>query len=206
MYEAEDRYWWFVSRRRLALRMLPPEREGERWLDLGCGTGAGLAAFSGRAEVTGLDFSPEALGLARERGDFRLVQGDAQSLPFADGAFDAVVTLDMMEHVPDDAAVAREVFRCLAPGGRLLVNVPAFPWLWGPHDVALMHHRRYRRDDLRRVLEGAGFTVERISYSMFALFPLVAAQRLGARLGPGRPVVTMPRVPDAVNRALIGAA
>ena len=206
MYEAEDAYWWFVSRRRLARRLLARiARPAGPLLDLGCGTGAATAFFGAafpEHPVLGADFSPEALRFAAGRGLDRLARADAEALPYASGSFAAVVCLDLLEHVRDDRAAAAEAFRCLAPGGAFVVNVPAFRWLWGAHDVALMHHRRYSRREVRALLEGAGFRVERLSYTMFLLFPFVLAQRAGSRL-VRRPGAKLPRVPTWFNRVLV---
>ncbi len=210
MYEAEDAYWWFVSRRRLARRWLAGRvAPGATLLDLGCGTGAGLRDFAPLTEppglIVGLDYSAQALSFARGRGFARLVNGDAQALPFRDGAFGGAVALDVLEHVRDHEAAAREIFRVLAPGAGLVVNVPAFRWLWSGHDAALMHHRRYSRRELVALLEGAGFEVVRASYTMFLLFPFVVVQRLASRALGKRGGAAVPRVGAGVNRLLLAA-
>lgn len=187
-----------------------PSAERERrapgpLLDLGCGTGAATQYFVQThpdRDVIGADFSPEALRFARGRGLDRLVMADAEALPFPDARFGAAVCLDLLEHVRDDHKAAREVFRCLEPGGIFILNVPAYRWLWGSHDVALMHYRRYSGREVRALLEGAGFQVERLSYSIFLLFPLVLAQRLVAKVRRSEGV-KMPRVSDRMNARLI---
>ncbi|MER3495551.1 MAG: methylase [Armatimonadota bacterium] len=202
MFEAEDKYWWFVSRRRLALRLLQNyEFPDGPILDLGCGTGAAMIELEKVAPTTGLDMSDEALRLAQTRGLTRLVRGDAQALPWPRDSFAAVVTLDTLEHVPDDGLAMREIARVLRPGGLLIMNVPAFPFLWGPHDRALMHQRRYHRSEVVERLRAAGLEVARATYSVFLLFPLIAAQRLLNKGGSGR--VTLPKVSDRRNSQLI---
>ena len=208
MYEAEDAYWWFVSRRRLAHRWLASSGRVEGpLLDLGCGTGAGLRDFADlttpAGEVVGLDYSAEALAFARGRGFCTLVNGDAQALPFRDASFGGAVTLDMLEHVRDHERAARELFRVLKPDASLVVNVPAYRWLWSGHDAALMHHRRYSRGELVNLLEGAGFEIVRASYTMFLLFPVVVAQRLVSRTLGLRGGAAVPHVSPGVNRALL---
>lgn len=208
MHALEDWYWWFVARRRAAAVFLqeyaPPDRP-LRVLDAGCGTGGMLdllTALPG-VEPVGLDVADEALVFTRQRGRRRLVGATLTQLPFRDDAFGAVTALDVLEHVADDHQAARELSRVLRPGGVLVASVPAYPFLWGPHDQALHHHRRYRREPFVRLLESAGLTVEKQTYLLSALFPLAVAQRMAARLrrsaGAG-----LPRVPGLVNRALIG--
>lgn len=203
MRAAEDTYWWFVARRRLALMLVRQAApDARRLLDVGCGTGAVLSELRSLGETVGVDFSPLALRFAHERGLEPLVLGDAQNLPFTEGSFDVVVSLDTVEHVPDDMAAVAGVFRSLRPGGVFVMNVPAFEWLWGPHDVALMHCRRYTRGQVKRLLEAAGFKVERLSYSVFFLFPVVVLMRLVERFRRGPAQVRLPQVPAGLNAFL----
>ena len=101
---------------------------GERWLDVGCGTGelALLAAATG-ADVTGADLSPELVETAKRQADERGVDvtfevGDAESLPFPDQSFDIVTSSVGAIFAPDHVAVATELGRICAPGGRLALS------------------------------------------------------------------------------------
>ena len=204
MYEREDHYWWFIARRQLALQLMAahPAPEGIT-LDVGCGTGAMLAELTRRGPAMGVDVSPEALKLCGRRGLTNALEGDAQALPLADDSVARVVTLDTLEHVPDDLAAAAEIFRVLKPGGVLIINVPAFRWLWGPHDVALHHHRRYKRCELVARLHEAGFSVERSSYSVFFLFGFVMLVRFVDRFRKSEAKVRLPEVGPTLNKLLI---
>lgn len=207
MFSLEDHYWWFVARRSLALGLLrrfgPPPGEGSV-LDLGCGTGAVLRELDRDWPAVGFDFSSEALRFCRSRGLPRLVRGDAQTLPFRDESFGAVVGLDLYEHLEFDETALRETWRVLRPGGALVLSVPAFPWLWGPHDVALMHFRRYRRAEVAARLRSAGFEVSLCTYSVFLLFPVVAAIRFFEKRRRGPAEASLPPLPPWANRGLIG--
>ncbi len=204
MRAAEDAYWWFVARRRLALALISRHAPAaKRLLDVGCGTGAVLADLEGLGDAFGVDFSPLALGFAAERGLGGLVLGDAQRLPFRPTTFDVVVSLDTVEHVQDDVSTVAGVFGSLRPGGVFVMNVPAFAWLWGPHDVALMHCRRYTRGQVKDLLQDAGFEVETLSYSVFFLFPIVVLMRLVERFRTGPAQVRLPTVRPWGNRLLV---
>lgn len=204
MRDLEDHYWWFVARRRLALSLLrDPQNPNQIILDVGCGTGALLARLQDQTEAHGLDYFPLALEFSAQRGLKNLVQGNAEAIPLQTGTYDAVVSLDTLEHVPDDVAAAAEIFRVLKPGGKFVMNVPAFTWLWGPHDVALMHQRRYTRRQVRDLLENAGFQVEKLSYSVFFLFPVVIVRRLLERTQKGPAQVKLPVVSPTFNRLLL---
>ena len=101
---------------------------GDRVLDVACGTGVLTREAAGRigptGTVTGLDLSPEMLAVAaRLSPGLRWQQGSAESLPFPDGSFDAVVSQFGLMFFPDQVAALREMMRVLAPGGRLAVAV-----------------------------------------------------------------------------------
>jgi SAM-dependent methyltransferase len=110
------------------------------------------------------------------------VRASATRLPFGDGAFDVVVALDVLEHIPDHEAAAREIARVLAPGGFVIVTVPAYRSLWSRHDVALMHQRRYRSGEVKRLLGAPGLRVARLTYTVSLFLPIVWAIRTSQRL------------------------
>ncbi|MCU0317112.1 MAG: methyltransferase domain-containing protein [Fimbriimonadaceae bacterium] len=204
MRELEDHYWWFVARRQVTLDLIRDHaKPGDRILDVGSGTGALLQELQAQYQAAGVDFSPLALGYSRSRGLTNLSLGNAEELPFASDSFDLVVSLDTIEHVPQDQKAVAEIFRVLAPGGTFVMNVPAFKWLWGPHDIALMHYRRYTKGQVRSLLRQAGFRVDKASYFVFTLFPIVVARRIVEKFDRGPAVVRMPVVSDMRNRALI---
>lgn len=186
----EDEHFWFGATRRVIFevleRALGSRLKTSHLLDLGCGTGYTLAHLPRGIRATGVDFSGAALAYARERlgpeSTIDLVRGSAYALPFANGAFDALLALDVLEHLDRDFDAALEMRRVLAPGGVALVTVPAFAELWSAHDEALDHKRRYRLSEIESVLRRAGFTIEHGTYYNFFLFPLVAAARLTARI------------------------
>lgn len=179
MYRLEDEHWWFVARRRLLARAVdrfpPPQPTGRppRFLDVGCGTGGTLDWLRPYGQAIGLDMEPLALEFCRQRGYNDLVLASATSLPFADSSIEAVVALDVLEHIADHTTAAREIARILTPGGMLYVTVPAYRSLWSSHDVALMHVRRYLAPEVKELLTGAGLEMVHLTYVMTTYFPLV---------------------------------
>ena len=213
MYRLEDSYWWFVARHRLTEALLTSyfgapkgDSSGLTLLDIGCGTGAMSARLTKWGRVVSADFSPLALDFSKRRGVKRLVAADAMNLPFAENSFDALVAMDILEHLPDDLAAMREFYRVLKPGGKVIATVPAYPALWSEHDIALMHHRRYRRQEYGDRFSSVGFSLDKLSHTMTLLYPLVALQRKINSRKPtsDSPQAAMPMFPAPLNSALTG--
>lgn len=184
-YELEGRHWWFVGRRAIFVELLRKRLHGRtdvRALDFGCGTGTFLEQLDAFGTANGVDGDIDAVRFCHERGRAHVRHVPAgEALPFADGTFDLVTSLDVLEHIDDDVAAVRELHRILRRDGVLLVAVPAFAFLWGDQDEISHHRRRYTAGTLRGVLERGGFTVEHVSYFNTVLFPVIAAVRLARR-------------------------
>lgn len=215
MFAAEEGHWWYRGLHDQARRAVGLCREGAkgplRVLDAGCGTGKVLETLEhdGGVDLFGLDISATALGLARRRGPFALTRASAAALPFADAAFDAVLSLDVLANLPPHLlpTALADCRRVLVPGGRLVCNLVAFQALYGEHDRAVGVVRRYTRGQVARLLAGAGFVTERLTYANTLLFPPAALVRLWRkRPRPGRaPRSDLARPPAAVNAILAGA-
>lgn len=207
IFAIEERYWWSAGTRAIFHEWLRQAvGGGPLVLDLGCGSGIFAKELAPLGAVHGLDVSAEAIALGRSRGLRNLCLGSAERLPYASGRFDVVTALDVIEHA-DDRLVLAEAVRVLKPGGLALIHVPAFPFLWGPHDVAAHHRRRYRRRALCQVVEESGLRIERLSYLNFLVFPAAIAVRVGKRmlalagLG-GAPGPEIYELPGGLNAAL----
>ena len=194
-YDIEESHWWFKARRRLVRRFA--EQIHAEWgrplriLDMACATAMSFRFLSDLGSIRGLDISTETIHFAKQRGVDRIVRGDAQKIPFGEGSFDLVLALDAFEHFPDDVGSMGEVQRVLAPGGALILTVPAFMSLWSPHDDAFHHLRRYTRGELRRRVSGQGLRIERLSYySMFLFPPLFLFRKLRSWLARGKPATS----------------
>ena len=179
----EDRHFWFTARWRviaaLARQAMRDAPANSRVLEIGCGNGGLLATLQSAcptARVIGTDLYLDALRHARGRSSAALVQCDVRRPPF-DVPFHLIGMFDVLEHLPDDVSVLRDVRRMLAPGRALLLTVPAHMWLWSYFDVASNHQRRYSPRALRQALVAAGFTVEYLSQFMAPLVPIMWASR-----------------------------
>jgi SAM-dependent methyltransferase len=209
MFGAEERHWWYLGLhdqvRQAFARCRGLVSGPGRVLDAGCGTGK-ILELLGDVRPVGLDLSATALSLARRRGPFPLVRASAVTLPFAAASFDVAVSLDVLANVPPDAVgpAFDELFRVLAPGGALILNLVAFQGLYSQHDRAVGVVRRYRAGEVRRLLVRAGFTLDILSYSNTILFPAAALVRLARkRRRAGQvPVSDLAPLPGPVNAAL----
>jgi len=183
-HQAEDRHWWYRGRRTVIERVvealgLPADA---RILDAGCGSGRNMVELARHGSVTGVELSEASMALARERGCGDVVAGSVLEMPFADDSFELAVSLDVIEHLDDDHAALRELRRVVAPGGALLVTVPAYQWLWSGHDVINHHRRRYTRRSMKRAAEAAGWQQVRTTYFNSLLLPVAILLRILDRI------------------------
>jgi SAM-dependent methyltransferase len=146
-------------------------------LDVGCGTGANLGMLSAYGQAEGVDVSDDALAFCQKKG-LKAQKGLAESLPFADETFDLTSALDVVEHLDDDIAGLREMYRVTKHGGYSLIFVPAFMWLWGVQDDISNHRIRYTKLQIVERLENAGFKIERATYANWTFFTPILAGRL----------------------------
>ncbi len=185
MNRVEDSHWWFAGRRMILesflrdiVRKIGAPKAETRILDVGCGTGANLEMLAQFGEAEGVDVADEALEFCRAKG-LKTHKGLAEKLPFADESFDLTTALDVIEHLDDDLAGLKEMRRVLKPGGRALIFVPAFMWLWGVQDDVSNHRIRYTKKQIVGRMEKAGFEIERATYANWTFFaPILAGRTL----------------------------
>lgn len=179
-HQAEDRHWWYRGRRTVLERVIAQLRlpARARILDAGCGSGRNMVDLARHGTVTGIELSDTSVALARERDCGEVIAGSVLEMPFAADSFDLAASLDVIEHLADDLAALRELRRVVAPGGALLVTVPAYQWLWSGHDEINHHHRRYTRSSLLQVAREAGWEPVRTTYFNSLLLPAAIALRL----------------------------
>jgi SAM-dependent methyltransferase len=179
-HRAEDRHWWYRGRRSVLEGVIDNMRlpARARILDAGCGSGRNMVELARHGTVTGVELSAISVELARERSIGEVIEGSVLTMPFESASFDLAVSLDVIEHLQDDLAALRELRRVVAPGGALLITVPAYQWLWSGHDVINHHHRRYTRRSLQQVAEQAGWETVRTTYFNSLLLPVAIVLRI----------------------------
>lgn len=209
----EDNYWWYTGLRKLTSCLLQRYTKltaGSKVLDIGCGTGGNLECLAQRfhgAELYGIDLHPSAISMTRMRGSKQVFLASANELPFTEENFDAAMSLDVFyTQEVDDRKALSETNRILKMGGVLIINLPAFEFLRGEHDLAVHTRHRYTAGELREKLLSAGFTVRRLSYWNSTLFPIVyAARKLRFRNQiPEVPRSDLKPLPKFMNEVLKG--
>lgn len=155
----------------LVSRLLNRLPQAESFVEVGCGQGALAARLARRYRYVGYEPDSTAFAVARARLA-PLNRGTVVNAPLPEeptASFDLLGAFEVLEHMKDDATTLRTWFRWLAPGGHVILSVPGHPKRFGPADEAAGHFRRYRRTDLQRVLQQAGF--EEVSVLAYG-FPL----------------------------------
>jgi 2-polyprenyl-3-methyl-5-hydroxy-6-metoxy-1,4-benzoquinol methylase len=182
------RHPWWQARATLTLDLLrdialePPARI----LDVGCGWGVTLDALERRGyRVIGMDVSRRALQQLDRPGRMLIEADLTRSIEDGVPTHDAVLALDVIEHLDDDGAAVRRLGTLTKPGGIVVVSVPALPDLFGEFDGVQGHRRRYLPQRLRAAFAGSGLVVERIFWWGRWLVPALERQRSGCKARPG---------------------
>jgi SAM-dependent methyltransferase len=204
--------WWFAATHAnllLLYRQLSgPGAARKALFDAGCGTGgllARLAADYPDRTVIGLDADAIACARAAVKSARPVCAGSVNALPFADGAFGAIFSADVLCHRDvDERAALAQFHRCLSDGGLLVLNLPAYKWMLSRHDAAVSNVRRYTRPGVARLLRTAGFRLVFASYWNIVLFPIMVLTR--KLLPRGKSAVSDVRLYPAPVEALCRAA
>jgi SAM-dependent methyltransferase len=186
--ESDTRHWWFRSKGGFvaaAIRHHVPEDRRDGYLvDVGAGAG-GVTVLLGwpHRRLVAVDGSESLAGSAHRRHSVLAAVGLGERLPVREGSVALVTLLDVIEHLRRQDQTLREAWRVLAPGGHLVVTVPAHGWLWSGADELLGHVRRYTRPLLRSQLAEAGFRPLYMSHVFSWLVVPVLLQRRLATTG-----------------------
>jgi SAM-dependent methyltransferase len=209
LYEMEQRHWWFTAKHTIVASLLrrflgrSSEDARQRVADLGCGCGMILQKLSSTYDVIGADGSDQAVAFCAQRGVKAVIGRFPDDIPLERNTYDAVLLLDVLEHLDDDLASAKTAASLLKPGGILVCTVPAYQWLWTKRDEHHQHKRRYSKRQFRRLFEMPGLKLELLSYMNTALLPLAVVERLMRKIFPIGAGQTDLRVPVApINAAM----
>jgi len=183
MAETEDQHWWYVARRSIIGTVLEGLNlpQGARILEVGSGTSGNLDLLARFGRVSAIEMDDTARQISAEKtgGRFDIRAGVCPAdIPFSDEKFDLICMFDVLEHIDESSQTLAVLRERLAPGGRILVTVPAYQWMWSVHDEFVHHKRRYTAGKLIGEAAPAGLAAERITHFNMFLVPLAAAMRL----------------------------
>lgn len=203
--------WWFRALHielisRIDRARLPPNA---RILDAGCGTGGllkRLRATHPTLAIEGIELDAEAAEAARRKSGVSVTVGSVARMPYPSASFAAIVSADVLCHEGvDEVGALLEFHRCLASGGVLLLNLPAYEWLSSAHDRRVHNVRRYSARRAEALVCAAGFTRVRIERWNSFLFPLMLAHRLASATSAPSDVRKFPEWQDRILFAATAA-
>ena len=213
----DSTHWWYRARRDILADYLTRYADlpaQARILEIGCGTGHNLPMLARFGAVDAIEIDEAARGVAADRLGKPVGAAPLPMLPGVErGCYDLIAVLDVVEHIGDDVGALRGMAECLAPGGKILITVPAHQWMWSAHDVVNHHHRRYSKASLDRAITAAGLRHNGLRYFNSLLFPVAVAARVAGRLTgkddsddspPAKPVNAALQKVFGLERHLVG--
>jgi SAM-dependent methyltransferase len=213
----DSTHWWYRARREVLASYIKREaglRAQARILEIGCGTGHNLPMLAAFGSVEAIEIDPAARAIAAERLGKAVGEAPLPELTGVPaGTYDLIAVLDVVEHIADDVGALRGMAERLAPGGRILVTVPAHQWMWSAHDVVNHHQRRYSKASLDAAIRAAGLTHNGLRWFNSLLFPAAVASRIAGKLTgkddsddspPARPLNAAFEAVFRLERHLIG--
>lgn len=179
--ELSHSHFWMKGRRNTIKYLIKSLKVplNAKIIDIGCESGQLLKELKniGYQNLTGIDIWEEALIAAKSNGIPNVYLMNATELAFDDGTFDILIASDVLEHIEDDKKALKEWYRVLKIGGKAIIFVPAFQFLWSNHDIDMYHFRRYTKFTLKKKCKDVGFNIISSSYWNFLLFFPVALVR-----------------------------
>jgi SAM-dependent methyltransferase len=183
---SQQKHWWFTGRRSIIRRLISthiPDVERPAILEAGCGYGGNLPMLQEFGDVSAFEYDDDARNYAASNLNIDVAPGVLpDNVDLGSEPFDLIAMLDVLEHIEQDKASLETLKGLLKPEGKLLITVPAFPWLWSKHDELHHHVRRYSRDNLSQTIADAGLELERIGYFNSLLFPLALIERILSKI------------------------
>jgi SAM-dependent methyltransferase len=182
----DSTHWWYRARRDILAAYIARAARlprDARILEIGCGTGHNLPMLSGYGSVDAIEIDAAARAIAAERLGRAVGEAPLPELTGVPaGTYDLIAVLDVVEHIADDVGALRGMAERLAPGGKILVTVPAHSWMWSAHDVVNHHQRRYSRASLDAAIRAAGLRHDGLRWFNSLLFPVAVAVRMVGKL------------------------
>jgi SAM-dependent methyltransferase len=205
MAELDERHWWYRARREvleaLIRRLVKPPAHAQI-LEIGCGTGHNLPMLGRFGQVDALELDDASRAVAERRLGREIMRAPLPELAgVPERHYDLIGAFDVIEHIDDDEAAIASIASRLKPGGKLVMTVPAHPWMWSAHDVVNHHKRRYSKRSLKGLIDRSPLRLDAVGYLNSLLFPAAVAERVASKLrGKDEGDLELPSAP--LNKAL----
>lgn len=181
-YHLERKHWWFLVRRKILaerIRHLLKRPHQIQSLNVGAATGTTSDMLMEFGDVMSIEFDEACCKFTSSFLQTPIQQGSILSLPFEANQFDLVTAFDVVEHVDDHQKAVEELWRVCKPGGSIAITVPAYQFLWSPHDEINHHFRRYTFPELKRLFDKLpGKFIYKTYYNSFLFLPIAAFRLL----------------------------
>ncbi len=202
----ESAYWWHVAKQRLATSLISRYvHPAAKIVEGGIGAGGNLMYWRSQGyEVHGLDIMPESIVHAKQRGLPNVFEHDLHNpWPVSKNSAEAVVLLDVLEHLRDPVIALQHAADTLTGDGKIIFTVPAHPWLFSEWDERLGHYRRYTAKMLRTQVKDAGLRLVEMRHWNAISLPIATLLRTYRRIFPKNSGAEFPRLSERMNRWLI---
>jgi len=194
----EETDFWSKVKVKLILGLV----EGKDVLDIGCGSGRLSKTLLNRGfKVVAIDTDYKAVEIAKKKGITAFVSDINEWA--TDEKFDCIVLGDVLEHIEDDNSAMRKVHGMLKPNGCIVVNVPSYPFLFGKHDVALGHKRRYTDNELKTKLKAARFKIEYFRHWNLLAFPITVLTKISKKDYPHETISNITALSKLLEKLLL---
>jgi len=180
MAHFQSLHWWFMARQDILCRIIKNLQlpQVASILEIGCGTGGNLKMLQQFGQVYAMESDPGAIEHAQRISNIAIKQGCLPDhIPYHGGSFDLICLFDVLEHVEKDLESLMKIAPLLTSSGKIILTVPAHMFLFGPHDRALHHFRRYSKKRIQEIMTQSGLVVNKISYFNSMLFPVILLTR-----------------------------
>ncbi len=206
----EEKYWWHLAKRKLVSDLVQKKFPAPaRIAEGGIGSSRNLLEFKNLGyDVAGFDLMQDAVDFAKQRKIEDVHVHDlTKPWPLQEQSVDAVLMLDVLEHLPNPVEVMKHASQVLKSNGAIIFTVPCYQWLYGEWDKKLGHFRRYTRKMMRKQVADANLKVEWLNHwNAFTLPAAVAVRGIQKLLPSKNQKPNFPRVSNMMNRTLLGFA